>query len=91
MAVEAARENARRNDVGARFEVADVLADPLPPADVALANIALDAVEQVAARVDADRLIASGYPARDRLTAPGWRRAERLERDGWAADLLTRA
>jgi len=91
VAVEIARENARANGAEARFEVSDVLAGPLPSVDVALANIALEVVEGVAARVDSKLFVASGYPARDRLAAPGWRPVERLERDGWAADLLTRA
>ncbi|HET8894425.1 MAG TPA: 50S ribosomal protein L11 methyltransferase [Gaiellaceae bacterium] len=60
----------------------------LVPADVTVANIALDVVESLAPRIDARVLIASGYLARDELDAGGWERVDRRELDGWAADLL---
>ncbi len=87
-AIEGARANAQANGVEAEFRVADVVRDPLPQADLALANIALEVVERLATRVDVRVLIASGYLARDRPAAPGWRHVERVELDGWAADRL---
>ena len=66
--------------------------DALPAADVAVANIALDARRgaRAAARRAARRHV--GYLERDdpRLAGPYVRR-ERRTRDGWAADLLERA
>jgi len=90
-AVEATRENAARNgvDVGARR--LDAFSSALPPVDVAVANITLEAAEAVAATVQAKRLITSGYLESDRPAAPGWRHVERRVRDGWAADSFERA
>jgi ribosomal protein L11 methyltransferase len=62
--------------------------EDLPPAGLALANIALDAVELLAPRVDARALVTSGYLERQKPRMPGWRRIKRRVRGGWAADLL---
>ena len=85
-AVEAARRNVAANRVAVAVERADVLADPLPDADVAVANIAREAVERVGARVRAASLVTSGYTRAERPTPPGWRAVERRETEGWAAD-----
>ena len=88
--VEATRENATAN--GVELEVRRVAADEaLPAAEVAVANISLEAVLQLPARVDAPLLITSGYLAPERPELPGWRRADRRESGGWAADLHRRA
>lgn len=89
-AIEAARANAAANGVSVDLRRADVLADPLPSAAVAAANIALPAVEAVGVRVEAELLIVSGYLAGERPHVPGRRSLERREREGWAADLLQR-
>lgn len=89
-AVEVARANAAANGVTIDVLVADALADPLPSATVALANIDLPTVERIAARLDAETLVASGYLARDDPLLPGWRRGERRTADGWAADRFER-
>ena len=47
-AVEAARANATANGVEVDVRLADVLVDPLPDVEVAVANIARDPVEQAA-------------------------------------------
>ena len=86
VAVEAARANAQVNGVTITVEQADVLADELPKADVAVANIELAAVEALAGRVRAPVLLTAGYLAADPLAPAGWRSTARLERDGWAAD-----
>jgi ribosomal protein L11 methyltransferase len=87
-ALAAARANAAANAVAVEVRRADVLADPLPRVDVAVANIGVDALAPLAARVQARALVASGYLATDVSSTPGWRRVERREADGWAADLF---
>ena len=89
-AVEATRANAAANGVELDVEQLDAVAQPLPEAEVALANITLAAVERVGARVDARRLLASGYLQADEPDLPRWRRVERRRADGWAADLYER-
>ena len=68
----------------------DALRDPLPETEVAVANVALDLVEQLLPRLPARRLVASGYLERDEPQLQGWHRIERRTDDGWAADLLAR-
>jgi hypothetical protein len=68
----------------------DALTAPLPRADLALANIALDAVEELGGRLDAVRIVTSGYLASDAPRLEGFRRLERRELDGWAADVHAR-
>jgi len=89
-ALEATRENAAANRVAVTVELSEVLSDPLPGVDVAVANIALPIVEALATRVDASILIVSGYLAGERPRMHGWRAVDRREADGWAADLLER-
>jgi ribosomal protein L11 methyltransferase len=90
-AVEAAAENARRNGVEIEARLLDGLVDELPRADVALANVALDVVERLLARVPAARAVTSGYLERDCPEAPGWTPVTRATADGWAADVFERS
>lgn len=90
-AVEAARANARANDVELDVRLADCLREPLPESKLALANIGAAAVASLSRRVPAPLLAVSGYLASDRLETPGRRSLARLELDGWAADLLGRS
>jgi ribosomal protein L11 methyltransferase len=90
IAVHVARENAAANGVEIDIRRADVLADPLPETDIAVANIELATVEALAPRVTAPILVTSGYPGRERPSVPGWKHSRRAERDGWAADLHRR-
>ncbi len=90
-AVEATRANAAANDVVLEARRADVLAEPLPEATLAVANIALDVVECLLPRLRTRLAVTSGYLERDEPRAPSWRRLERRTLDGWAADLLERA
>ena len=69
----------------------DVTDVALPTVDVAVANIALETVERLAARVDAGELVVSGYLERDTPSTPGWTAVERRTLDGWAADRFRRA
>jgi ribosomal protein L11 methyltransferase len=85
-AIEVARTNARANRVDFEAFAADATRDPLPHADVAVANIALDIVEGVAMNVDCELLVTSGYlEAQEPEIARG--HVRRLVRDGWAADV----
>jgi ribosomal protein L11 methyltransferase len=85
-AVEVARENAARNGVELELCALEAVAGELPPADVVVANIALDVVEALAARVDCSRLVLSGYLADERPVARGFVHVARREASGWAAD-----
>ncbi|HSX21753.1 MAG TPA: 50S ribosomal protein L11 methyltransferase [Gaiellaceae bacterium] len=84
IAIEVTRANADANGV----DVATSLVGELPHADVAVANISLDAVTTILAQLDARRAIVSGYLDQDVLHADRWRIVERRVLDGWAADLL---
>jgi ribosomal protein L11 methyltransferase len=87
-AVAATTENAAANGVELDVRLLDVLEEPLPEADVAVANITFAAAEQVAGRLRCRRLIVSGYLASQRPVVAGARLVRRLEEGGWAADLL---
>jgi len=89
-ALGAARDNAAANGVDVEVRLMDVLTEPMPAADVALANIALRQVEEVAPRVAARRFIASGYLVSEEPELDGWARLERRSLEGWAADLYER-
>ena len=90
VAVEVALATARLNDVPIDVSRADVLHDPLPASDVAVANIELAVVEQLLGRLAAGKLVTSGYPDSERPSAPGWAYVDRLELEGWAADVLAK-
>jgi ribosomal protein L11 methyltransferase len=87
-AVEATRANAEANGVDVEARLADGTEDPLPPADVAVANISLADVERL--RPDSERVVTSGYLAFESADLPGYGRVGRREVDGWAADLHER-
>jgi ribosomal protein L11 methyltransferase len=89
-AVATTSANANANGVAVAATAGDVTRDTVPVVDVAVANIALDAIELLAARLDAGELIASGYLERDSPKTPGWAHVERRTLDGWAADRLRR-
>ena len=84
-------ENANVNDVVVAATAGDVTLLALPSVDVAVANIALDTVELLAARLDARELVVSGYLERDTPKTPGWTHVARRTLDGWSADRLRRA
>lgn len=89
VAVAAAGENARKNKVDVEVECADVFAAELPPAELALANVTLKAVERVAGRLNGGELIASGYLVSERPTLAGWKHVDRRAAEGWAADFYS--
>jgi ribosomal protein L11 methyltransferase len=86
-AVEVARGNAAVNGVELAVELGDAERDPLPCADLAVANITLEAVEAVAPRLDVAWLVTSGYLASEKPALPRFRHVARREQEGWAADL----
>ena len=89
-AIEATERNARANGVDLETRVADVLRDPLPDADVAVANVTLEVVRALVPRLVVDHAITSGYLAASRPSVAGFRSVGRREQEGWAADLLER-
>jgi ribosomal protein L11 methyltransferase len=86
-AVDATERNAAANGVAIDARLADATSESLPRADVAIANIALAAVEVVIPRAGARRAITSGYLASDAPTIASMRTEARREADGWAAEL----
>jgi ribosomal protein L11 methyltransferase len=82
--------NAQVNGVQVDARRCDALRDELPETEVAVANVALDVVEQLLPRLPAGQLVASGYLERDEPQLQGWHRVERRTAEGWAADLLAR-
>ena len=90
-AVEATERNAVENDVVVDTRLADLREERLPDSDLAVANIAADAVVALGGRLSAPRLITSGYLVSDDPELTGYRREERLSDGGWAADLHVRA
>jgi ribosomal protein L11 methyltransferase len=89
VAVEVTRANASANGVELDARLVDALRDPLPTAEVAVANVLLAPVEKILGRLDAAVAITSGYLAGEVPARPGWERVETRTLDGWAADLLT--
>jgi ribosomal protein L11 methyltransferase len=90
-AVEATARNAAANGVSLDVRKLDALRDPLPPGDVVVANVSLDVVEPLLARIDAKHAITSGYYEHDMPRTDRFRQRGRRVLNGWAADLLERA
>jgi ribosomal protein L11 methyltransferase len=90
VATETAAENAARNGVELPIRAADALTARLPPADVAVANIALDVVAALAPRLVVHTLVTSGYLETEQPELPPLRHVGRRTVDGWAADLYRR-
>jgi ribosomal protein L11 methyltransferase len=88
VAVEVARETARRNGVSVVVHEADVLRDDLPPADLVVANIELAVVEALLSRRPARTVVTSGYVVGERPRADGWTVVRGLELEGWAAHVF---
>ena len=91
VAVEVAGANAVLNGVALETLLADALVDPLPTADVAVANVLLAPVEAILRRLDGSAVITSGYLAGERPAHEGWEHLETMELDGWSADRFRRA
>lgn len=89
LAVEATARNAAANGVGLEARRGDVLSEPVPVTDLAVANISVEAIGRLA-RLAAGRVITSGYLANDEPRLPGYRHVERRSDVGWVADLHVR-
>ena len=89
-AVQVAHQNAVANVVDLDLRTLDARLGGLPDTDVAVANIALDAVEALGRVLQARHAVTSGYLVSEQPMLDGYRIRERRERDGWAADLYER-
>jgi ribosomal protein L11 methyltransferase len=89
-AVEATERNAADNGVTVDVRQADLRGDELSETDLALANIAADAVLELAPRLRSPRAITSGYLLVDAPRLDGYRVERRIDAGGWAADLHVR-
>jgi ribosomal protein L11 methyltransferase len=87
-AIDAAARNARVNDVRVEVRRADVLADPMPASDLALANIDLASIESLGGRLETRLLMTSGYFHARMPQIAGFAHRERRIDGGWAADLF---
>jgi ribosomal protein L11 methyltransferase len=90
LAVEATRRNAAANSVDVDVRLADALQEPLPAADVAVANVLLEPVGRILAQLDANEAITSGYLTGELPAHPGWSHVETRDLGGWAADRFRR-
>ena len=88
VSVETTEANARANGVGLDILRVDAVRDPLPEADVAVVNIALEVVDRIAVR--SSTLVTSGYFTDAAPSPPGFVHAGRRTDDRWAADLWRR-
>ena len=88
VAVEVARETARRNGVVVQVREDDVVRGELGHYDVVVANIELRVVSQLLARRPAPLAVTSGYLAGEVPDVAGWKALSSLELDGWAAHVL---
>jgi ribosomal protein L11 methyltransferase len=84
-AIEATLTNAAANGVALDARLADVLAALLPPAEVAVCNISLKALEELASGLECGTLVASGFLASDDLRLAGYSVVRRQEQADWAA------
>ena len=87
LAIDATRENAAANGVAVETALVDATDGTMPSTATAVANISLEAAPKVAARLDCERLVTSGYLASNRPLLPGYAPRRRLDDEGWAADL----
>ena len=88
-AVEAARLNASANGVEVAVRQVDLRLDPVPDAEIVVANIDLATIALLGP-MRAGTAITSGYYTADRPVLEGFEHVERRRRDDWAADLFRR-
>jgi ribosomal protein L11 methyltransferase len=89
-AIDATRRNARRNEAELTILLADAAEDDLPEAEIALANISLEAVELLVPRIGTRTAVTAGYLESRRPELTGYRHAARVAAEGWAADRFER-
>jgi ribosomal protein L11 methyltransferase len=88
--IEATLENARANDVAVEARLVTP-AERLPGSPLVVANISLESVEALPARIDAQTLVTSGYFASEQPRLEGYEHTARTTLDGWASDVYRRA
>jgi ribosomal protein L11 methyltransferase len=88
-AVEATRVNASANRVEVEVRQLDLGHDPVPEAEIIVANIDLATIALLGP-IPAGTAITSGYYTADRPTLEGFDHVERRTRDDWSADLFRR-
>lgn len=89
-AVEETLRNAAANGVELEARKVDALREPLPAADVVVANILLPAVQALAPRLDCALLVTSGYFRDEQPGLPGFEHRDRRTGERWAADVFER-
>jgi ribosomal protein L11 methyltransferase len=84
--VDATRANGLANGVAidARLVLPD---ERLSRSDAVVANISLESVEALAARIECSTLVTSGYLASATPSLPGFEHVSRRTLDGWACDV----
>jgi ribosomal protein L11 methyltransferase len=90
-ALAATTANAAANGVSIEIRQADALVEEIPAAELVLANITRQALEELAPRLRCGRLISSGYLPTDPSELARFRQVRRVTEDGWAADLYEAA
>jgi ribosomal protein L11 methyltransferase len=85
--VEATRANASANGVALDVRLVGP-GDPLPRADVVVANISLESVDALILRIDCGTLVTSGYLASADPALRGFEHVARRTLDGWACDVF---
>jgi len=89
-AVEATARNAQVNEVELDVRLADAVDEPLPHADVTVANVTLAVAEEVGGRAPSPLYISSGYLVSEQPLLGGHEHVARRDAEGWAADLHRR-
>ena len=91
VAIEVTLANAATNGVAFETRVVDAVHEPIPSADVAVANVLLAPVEAILARLAVKAVVTSGYLEGEVPAQTGWTRVATATLDGWAADRFDRA
>jgi ribosomal protein L11 methyltransferase len=84
-AIEATLANAEVNGVSLDVRLVDAAAGSLPPAEVVVCNISLQALEELAAKFESQTLVASGFLAGEQPRLSGFEVQERREQSEWGA------
>lgn len=84
-AIEATLVNAEANGVSFDVVLADVLAATLPPAKLVVCNISLQALEELAPRLECETLVASGFLATEQPKLSGFDVVDRHKQAEWGA------
>jgi ribosomal protein L11 methyltransferase len=89
-AIDATRRNARRNGTELTILLADAAEEELPHAEIAVANISLEAVERLVPRIGTRTAVTAGYLESRTPEPAGYRHVVRVAAEGWAADRFER-